>query len=184
MNTPERHLEEAKGFKGEIGKSKFQNRVKKQDTRTAKERRSKKLDSLLSNPDSWKHLETYDPRTPSTYFKRRGEAPKALDRFKRTVDELLSDLYAIKEMTDATVATKKIVEMEIDRAKHLKHKQISKKKADKIVNFIIHGNDDDVEDAIKEALDYKAFFKSEDLMIDKGEEIEEQIFWDPLYDHK
>ena len=36
----------------------------------------------------------------------------------------------------------------------------------------------------KEALDYKAFFKSEDLMIDKGQEIEEQIFWDPLYDHK
>ena len=108
MNTPERPLEEAKGFKGEIGKSKVRNRIKKQDARTAKERRRKKLDSLLSNPDSWKHLETYDPRTPSTYFKRRGEAPKALDRFKRTVDELLSDLYAIKEMTDTTLATRRL----------------------------------------------------------------------------
>lgn len=177
-------MNEAKGFKGDIGRSKFQNKLRKQDSRTAKEKRRKKLDSLQSNPSSWKNLESYDPRTPSTYFKRRGEAPKALDRFKRTVDELLSDLYAIKEMTDATVATKKIVEMEIDRAKLLKHKQISKKKADKIVNVIIHGTDDDVEEAIKEALDYKAFFKSEDLMIDKGEEIEEQIFWDPLNDHK
>ena len=127
----------------------MRNRIKKQDARTAKEKRRKKLDSLMSNPDSWKHLETYDPRTPSTYFKRRGEAPKALDRFKRTVDELLSDLYAIKEMTDTTLATKKIVDTEIDRAKLLKHRQISKKKADKIVNVIIHGTDDDVEDAIK-----------------------------------
>jgi len=107
-----------------------------------------------------------------------------LDRFKRTVDELLSDLCAIKEMTDATVATKKIADTEIDRAKLLKHRQISKKKADKIVNVIIHGTDDDVEDAIKEALDYKAFFKSEDLMIDKGQEIEEQIFWCNQYGQK
>ena len=121
-------------------------------------------------------------RTPP--LTSRGEKHRRALEVKRTVDELLRDLYAIKEMTDATVATKKIVEMEIDRAKLLKHRQISKKKADKIVNVIIHGTDDDVEDAIKEALDYKAFFKSEDLMIDKGQEIEEQIFWDPLYDHK
>ena len=30
-------------------------------------------------------------------------------------------------------------------------------------------------DALWEALDYKACFKSQDLMIDKGEEMEEQI---------
>ena len=40
--------------------------------------------------------------------------------------------------------------MEIDRAKLLKHKQISKKKADKTVKVIIHGTDDNVEDAVKE----------------------------------
>ena len=181
-----RGLQEAKGFKGDIGKSKLQNKLRKQDAKTAKEKRRKKLDSLQSNPSSWKNLESYDPRTPSTYFKsqRRGKEPQVLDRFNRTVDELLNDLYAIKEVTSSTLATKKIVDMEIDRAKLLKHKQISKKKADKIVNVIIHGTDDDVEDAIKEALDYKAFSKSEQLMIDKGQEIEEQIFWDPLYDHK
>ena len=187
MSTPGiRGLQEAKGFKGDIGKNKVQNRIRKQDARTAKEKRRKKLDSLMSNPNSWKNLESYDPRTPSTYFqsKRRGKAPQALDRLNRSLDELMRDLNAIKEMTDTTIATKKIVDMEIDRAKLLKHKQISKKKADKIVNVIIHGTDDEVEDAVKEALDYKAFYKSEQLMIDKGQEIEEQIFWDPLYDHK
>ena len=128
----------------------------------------------------------YVKRMPNTEFKsqRRGKAPKALDRLNRSLDELMRDLNAIKEMTNTTLATKKIVDMEIDRAKLLKHKQISKKRADKIVNVIIHGTDDEVEDAVKEALDYKAFFKSEQLMIDKGQEIEEQIFWDPLYDHK
>ena len=106
-----RGLQEAKGFMGDIGKSKLQNKLRKQDAKTVKEKRCKKLDSLQSNPSSWKNLESYDPRTPSTYFKskRRGNAPQVLDRFNRTVDELLNDLYAIKEVISVTLATKKFL---------------------------------------------------------------------------
>ena len=51
-------MQEGRGFKGDIGKDKERNRVKKQQARTAKEKRSDKLQDLLSSPRKWKFLES------------------------------------------------------------------------------------------------------------------------------
>ena len=90
-------MQEGKGFKGDIGKNKQANRIRKQDAKSAKEKRQKKLDSLMSNPRSWKNLESFDVRTPTTYFQERGASPEALNKLKGKLDDLLSTLYEYKK---------------------------------------------------------------------------------------
>ena len=48
---------EAKGFKGDIGKQKSENKARKRDKQTAKERRRKKIEDLLSRERSWRNLQ-------------------------------------------------------------------------------------------------------------------------------
>lgn len=48
---------EAKGFKGDIGKQKEANKEKKRQKLTAKERRRKKIEDLLSRERSWRNLQ-------------------------------------------------------------------------------------------------------------------------------
>ena len=174
---------ESKGFKGEIGKGTQANKIRKQDARSAKQKRQKKLDSLLSNPMSWKNLESYDPRTPSTYFHKKGATP-ALNKLKARLDELLSDLYALKECTDNTLATKKIIDMEIERREWEKYKQVSLEYAYKVSDALIEGTHEDLVDALWDALDYKTFCRVEPYMQDAGKNIEEQLFWLEQYGHK
>ena len=47
---------EAKGFKGDIGKQKAENKARKRDKQTAKELRRKKVMDLLQRDASWKNL--------------------------------------------------------------------------------------------------------------------------------
>ena len=49
-------MEEATGFKGDIGKQKAENKQKKRDALTAKEKRERKLQDLVSRSTSWKNL--------------------------------------------------------------------------------------------------------------------------------
>ena len=49
-------MDEATGFKGDIGKQKSENKQRKRDALTAKEKREKKVQDLLSRPSSWKNL--------------------------------------------------------------------------------------------------------------------------------
>ena len=49
-------MEEATGFKGDIGKQKAANKQKKRDALTAKEKRERKLQDLVSRSTSWKNL--------------------------------------------------------------------------------------------------------------------------------
>ena len=49
-------MDEATGFKGDIGKQKASNKQRKRDALTAKEKREKKVQDLLSRPSSWKNL--------------------------------------------------------------------------------------------------------------------------------
>ena len=105
MKSFRQFQEDGKGFKGEIGKSKIRNKIKKQDARTAKEKRRKKLDSLQSNPSSWKNLESYDPRTPSQYFvkKRKSNA-------MRIVEQLIEG-----KLNNASSLIKKEIESKISK---------------------------------------------------------------------
>ena len=49
-------MDEATGFKGDIGKQKAANKQRKRDALTAKEKREKKVQDLVSRPSSWKNL--------------------------------------------------------------------------------------------------------------------------------
>ena len=174
---------ESKGFRGEIGRRTQANKIRKQDARTAKQRRQKKLDALQPNPQSWKNLEAYDPRTPSTYFQKRGATP-ALNKLKGRLDELLSDLYALKECTDNTLATKKIIDMEIERKEWEKYKQVSLEYARKVSDALTEGTHEDIVDALWDALDYKTFCRVDPYMQETGKQMEEQIFWVEQYGNK
>lgn len=120
MKSFRQFQEDGKGFKGEIGKSKIRNKIKKQDARTAKEKRRKKLDSLESNPSSWKNLESYDPRTPSQYFVKRRK-PNAM----RIVEQLMEGKVntassLIKREIESKISKKsKVQKGKIDGAKQI-----------------------------------------------------------------
>ena len=124
-----------------------------------------------------------DVRTPTTYFQRRSSTP-ALNKLKGKLDELLTDLYALKESTDTTLATKKIVDMEIEKAEWERYKKVSRDNATKVVEALTHGTREDAVDALWEALDYKVFCRVEPHLVKAGEEIEEQLFWTELYGNK
>ena len=49
-------MDEATGFKGEIGKQKAVNKQRKRDALTAKEKRDRKLQDLVSSPSKWRNL--------------------------------------------------------------------------------------------------------------------------------
>ena len=49
-------MDEATGFKGDIGKQKAENKQKKRDALTAKEKRERKLQDLVGSPGKWRNL--------------------------------------------------------------------------------------------------------------------------------
>ena len=49
-------MDEATGFKGEIGRKKAENKQRKRDALTAKEKRDRKLQDLVSSPSKWRNL--------------------------------------------------------------------------------------------------------------------------------
>ena len=49
-------MDEATGFKGEIGRKKAENKQRKRDALTAKEKRDRKLQDLVSSPAKWRNL--------------------------------------------------------------------------------------------------------------------------------
>ena len=177
-------MQEARGFKGDIGKDKERNRVKKQQARTAKEKRERKLQDLVGSPGKWKNLESYDVRTPTTYFQERGASPEALNKLKGKLDDLLTSLYAYKEKFKTTPAEEEILDDEIDKAEFRRYKKVSKENASKVVEAFVHGTTNDVMDALWKALDYKAFCRVEPHLVLTGEEIEEQLFWCNQYGQK
>ena len=125
-----------------------------------------------------------DVRTPTTYFQERGASPEAITKLKDKLDDLLVSLYEYKERIQTTAAEEKILDAEIDKAELRRYKKVSKEYASKVAEAFIHGTPDDVVDSLWEALDYKVFCRVEPFMVKAGEEMEEQVFWDPLYDHK
>ena len=117
-----------------------------------------------------------DIRTPATYFENRYSRENSLKKLKGKLDELLTALYALKERGEGTPATKKIIEDEIDKAELNLYKKLSKENASKVVEALVHGTPEDAEEAMWEALDYKAFCRVEPYLIVSGKQIEEDVF--------
>lgn len=166
----------ARGFKDEIGKQKAENKAKKRDARTAKEKREKKLNSLVASPKKWKNLESYDIRTPSVYFTDRENTEKTLDNIKVKLDDLLEKLQAMRNDRNNTPAKQTLINQEIENTKKRKEKKAGRDRALKIVTHIQNDDEEAAVDSIYDEIDYKIFKRIEPYMKEAGEEMQNQIF--------
>ena len=168
-------MEEARGFKGDIGKDKELNRGRKKAARTAKEKRRKKLDKLSQDDKSWKGLESRDIRTPSSWIQTSDEEER-INSIKSNLDSLQSRLQFLKQQKATTPASKTLLHGEIRRTEQQMEKRCRLLHANQIVEEVSSGNDEEAVLQIKEHLDFHIHKRLEPYLAIAGEEIEEQIF--------
>ena len=97
-----------------------------------------------------------DPRTPKNYYVSQDEYDShqnSLERLRTKLDDLVTALNSYKEKRGMTPAAKKIVDDEEDKAARLRYKKRSKENAMRFLDAVLDGDDSDMVDRIKEALD-------------------------------
>ena len=100
----------------------------------------------------------------------------SLEKLKSKLDDLVGALDSYKEKKNASPAAKKIADDEEDKAaRYLKR---SKENAEKFVESVILGDHYASVEDLKEALDYKAFIRTDPYMRRTGAEMEQQLFDD------
>ena len=169
-------MEEARGFKSDIGKDKARNKVLKQDAKSQKEKRRRKLDKLSQSDSLWKNLESADIRTPDTYFQNRQELEERLSTIKSNLDSLQLRLQFLKQQKGTTPASKTLLHGEIRRTEEQMEKRCRLLHANQIVEEVASGNDEAAVDQIKDHLDFHIHKRLEPYLAIAGDEIEEQIF--------
>ena len=73
-------------------------------------------------------------------------------------------------------AAKKIIDNEEDKAAQIRYQKRSKEFAENFVDSVLYGSHYDSVEKLKEALDYKAFIRTDPYMRRAGLKIEKQIF--------
>ena len=122
-----------------------------------------------------------DPRTPRRYYLNEEEylnQKTSLDKLRSKLDDLVGALDSYKEKRNASPAAKKIVDDEEDKAARIRYLKRSKENAEKFVESVILGDHYASVEDLKEALDYKAFIRTDPYMRRTGAEMEQQLFDD------
>ena len=122
-----------------------------------------------------------DPRTPRCYYLDEEEClnqKTSLDKLRSKLDDLVGALDSYKEKRNASPAAKKIVDDEEEKAARIRYLKRSKKNAEKFVESVILGDHYASVEDLKEALDYKAFIRTDPYMRRTGAEMEQQLFDD------
>lgn len=122
-----------------------------------------------------------DPRTPRRYYLNEEEylnQKTSLDKLRSKLDDLVGALDSYKEKRNASPAAKKIVDNEEDKAARIRYLKRSKENAEKFVESVIIGDHYASIEDLKEALDYKAFIRTDPYMRRTGAEMEQQLFDD------
>ena len=119
-----------------------------------------------------------DPRTPSVYYEDSSSKVDPLERLKGKLDDLLDALATLREKSSTTPATKRIVDDEMFKLEQKRYQYHSHHHVRDVIDALTSGSHDDSVEAIKEALDLKAFFRVEPYMVEGGEQIENQVFGD------
>ena len=122
-----------------------------------------------------------DPRTPRRYYLNEEEylnQKTSLDKLRSKFDDLVGALDSYKEKRNASPAAKKIVDDEEDKAARIRYLKRSKENAEKFVESVILGDHYASVEDLKEALDYKAFIRTDPYMRRTGAEMEQQLFDD------
>ena len=120
-----------------------------------------------------------DPRTPKRYYVTEEEylnQKTSLEKLKSKLDDLVGALDSYKEKRNASPAAKKIVDDDED--KEGKIPEASNKNVEKFVESVILGDHYASVEDLKEALDYKAFIRTDPYMRRTGAEMEQQLFDD------
>ena len=120
-----------------------------------------------------------DPRTPRRYYLNEEEylnQKTSLDKLRSKLDDLVGALDSYKEKRNASPAAKKIVDDEEDKAARIRYLKRSKENAEKFVESVILGDHYASIEDLKEALDYKAFIRTDPHIRRTGAEMEKQIF--------
>ena len=122
-----------------------------------------------------------DPRTPKRYYVTEEEylsQKTSLEKLKSKLDDLVGALDSYKEKKNASPAAKKITDNEEDKAARIRYLKRSKENAEKFVESVILGDHYASVEDLKEALDYKAFIRTDPYMRRTGAEMEKQLFDD------
>ena len=122
-----------------------------------------------------------DPRTPRRYYLNEEEylnQKTSLDKLRRKLDDLMTALNSYKEKKNMSPAAKKIVDDEEDRAAQIRYQKRSKEFAEDFVDSVICGTHLESVEKLKDALDYKAFIRTDPYMRRAGAQMEAQIFDD------
>ena len=122
-----------------------------------------------------------DPRTPRRYYLNEEEylnQKTSLAKLKSKLDDLVGALDSYKEKKNASPAAKKIADDEEDKAARIRYLKRSKENAEKFVESVILGDHYASVEDLKEALDYKAFIRTDPYMRRTGAEMEQQLFDD------
>ena len=120
-----------------------------------------------------------DPRTPRRYYLNEEEylnQKTSLDKLRSKLDDLVGALDSYKEKRNASPAAKKIVDDEEDKAARIRYLKRSKENAEKFVESVIVGDHYASIEDLKEALDYKAFIRTDPYMRRTSATMERQIF--------
>ena len=169
-------IEEAQGFKSEIGKKKAINKQRKQDAKSQKQRRQDKIDDLNSRPRSWTGLEQRDIRTPAVYFQNREITEKRLQSIKKKLEDLTDHLQSLRKDPKSTPAVRSLASQELGNIKKKQIKERDINNAVKVVNSIADNDVNEAVDQMKEALDEKIFRRVEPYLKLAGGDMEKQIF--------
>ena len=117
-----------------------------------------------------------DPRTPSTYFQMKGTSPKDVQRLKGKLRDILLALEALRDISNASPATKKTAGDEIRRLENQKYEHLSREFAREAVDELMNGDIDTAIEKLKETLGFKVFRRVEPYMDMSRADIEEHVF--------
>ena len=169
-------MQEAKGFKGDVGRQKDLNRARKKDAKTQKQKRADKITKLSQSDKHWRGLEDRDIRTPERYFREAQERQEKVESIKARLDDLMHHLQGLKAQKNTTPAYRQIVDDEIKKVEVRKDKKQSMDKARSVVNHISTNSVAEAVGSIKDALDLHAYRHAEPFLKLAGEEMDYQIF--------
>tara|TARA_Y100001933_G_scaffold64526_1_gene64675 strand:- start:97 stop:468 length:372 start_codon:yes stop_codon:yes gene_type:complete len=118
-----------------------------------------------------------DARIPSHYFLEKDQQVQAaLDRVRDRLDDLKNRLDQLKAQRATTKAHQQIKDKEIESVEKQQYRRRNKRFAMDAVDQIATGDRADAVEAIKEALDHKAFVRSAPHLINVGSQIQNQVF--------
>ena len=101
-----------------------------------------------------------------------------LQKSKSKLDNLVGALSSYKEKKNTSPAAKKITDNEEDKAARIRYLKRSKELTEHFIDSVISGTHIESAEKLKDALDYKAFIRTDPYMRSAGAQMEAQIFDD------